>query len=108
VTAQGTPLTRFRRAIDSRSVLLAELAAREAGRLPLEDALALLELYARHDDPKLEAATVRWLGRLITEQRPTLADVQLAVAALVSLQERPEQPQPVLRSLLRRTATSAT
>jgi hypothetical protein len=41
VTAQGTPLTRFRRAIEGRSILLAELAAREGGRLPLEDAVAL-------------------------------------------------------------------
>ena len=58
VTAQGTPLTRFRRAVQGRSIMLAELAAREAGRLPLEDALALVAVYTRLDDDKWERAAV--------------------------------------------------
>lgn len=72
VTAQGQPLTAFRRAIDSRSILLAELAAREGGRLPLEDAVALVALYARLDDAKFEWAAVRWLARYALERQPTL------------------------------------
>jgi hypothetical protein len=46
VTAQGSPRTRFRRAVERRSIINAELAAREMGSLSLEDALALVVLYA--------------------------------------------------------------
>jgi hypothetical protein len=42
VTAQGHPRTRFARAIKTRNVFLAELAAGEMHPLPLEDALALV------------------------------------------------------------------
>ena len=59
VTAQGSPRTRFRRAIERRSLLNAELAAREMGRLSLEQALALVVLYAEQDDPRAERAMVR-------------------------------------------------
>jgi hypothetical protein len=40
-TASGTPLTRFRRAIETRSILLAEIATREAVRLTLPTAAVL-------------------------------------------------------------------
>jgi len=54
---------RFRRAIEARSVLLAELTAREMRHL-LEDALELVSLYATAGDKKFERAACRW--------RPTL------------------------------------
>lgn len=44
--------------------------------LTLEDALALVVLYAENEDDKFERAAVRWLGRLMHE-RP----MDLAVAA---------------------------
>jgi hypothetical protein len=102
VTAQGDPLTRFRRAIQSRSILLAELSAREAGRLPIEDAIALVALYARLDDDKFEKAAVRWLTRLLNEKRLTLVQVQAAAAALAALQDGEEWALPVLGELSRR------
>ena len=37
---------RFRRAVERKSLLNAELAAREMGQLNLEDALSLVLLYA--------------------------------------------------------------
>lgn len=46
MTAQGSALTRFRRAVERKSLLNAELAAREMGQLNLEDALSLVLLYA--------------------------------------------------------------
>jgi len=55
---------RFRRAIEARSVLLAELTAREMRHLTLEDALELVSLYATAGDKKFERAACRW--------RPTL------------------------------------
>lgn len=101
VTAQGTPLTRFRRAIETRSILLAELAAREGGRLPLEDAVALVALYARLDDAKFERAAVRWLARYALERQPTLGEVQLAAGALATLQAQPHRAFQLLTELSR-------
>jgi hypothetical protein len=100
VTAQGHPLTCFRRAIQSRSILLAELSAREAGRLPLEEALALVAVYARLEDDKFERAAVRWLP-LAHERRLSLAQVQLAAAALGTLRTEQERALRVLHELSR-------
>jgi len=69
VTAQGSPRERFRRAIERRSLLNAELAAREVGVVTLEEALQLVVLYAERADPRAERAMVRWLGRLFTEKQ---------------------------------------
>ena len=101
MTAQGTPLTRFRRTIKTRSVLLAEIAAREAGRLPLEDAVTLVALYARLDDDKFERAAVRWLARFALERQPSLGELQLAVGALVMLRATPERALPLLHEIAR-------
>ena len=74
---------RFRRAIDARSVLLAELTAREMRHLTLEDALELVILYAEAGDEKFERAACRWLSRLTIERENlTLSEAQLAAAAL--------------------------
>jgi hypothetical protein len=66
--SQGSPANRFRRAIERRSLINAELAARELGSLSLEQALQLVVLYAEQDDPRAERAMVRWLGRLFLEK----------------------------------------
>ena len=100
MTAQGTPLTRFRRAIEQRSLFLAELAAREAGTLTLDDALSLVLLYAAEGSPKFERAAVRLLGRLALDRHLTLAELQLAAAALASARSRPDVLVPLLRRLL--------
>jgi hypothetical protein len=68
VTAQGSAATRFKRAIERRSILNAELAAREMGKVSLEEALQLVVLYTEQDDPRAERAMVRWLGRLLLEK----------------------------------------
>jgi hypothetical protein len=64
---------RFRRAIERRALWLAEDAARELPKLPLEDALQLVHLYAERGSPKYEKAALRWLGRYLDEHSPTLA-----------------------------------
>ena len=64
MTGQGSALTRYRRAIETKSIVLAELAAREMGHVALSDALALVLLYAASGSPKAEPAAVRWLARL--------------------------------------------
>ena len=86
MTAQGHPLSRFRRAVDRGNLLEAEASAREFGRLDLADALELLSLIAEREPDRYERAAVRWHGRLELE-RPglTLAQAQLALAALTAL-----------------------
>jgi hypothetical protein len=64
---------RFRRALRGRNLFLAETAAFEMGVLTLDDALALVALYAEAEDDKFERAAVRWLGRLLLEKPMPLA-----------------------------------
>src|SRR5918999_2880696 len=99
MTAQGSPLTRFRRAIRSQSVLMAELSAREAGRLPLDDALALVALYAATNDEKFDRAAVRWLVRVAEERRLSLGEVQLAACGVTALRHNPDRGLRILREI---------
>lgn len=102
VTAQGSPYTRFRRAIEHDNLFEAEACARELGHIALRDALSLVLLYASHDDPRFDAAAVRWLARFAAERRGVrLAELQLAVAALVGLPgQRHERAEKTLTRLL--------
>jgi hypothetical protein len=100
VTAQGSARTRYRRAIETQSIVLAELAAREMGHVSLGDALALVALYAASGSPKAEPAAVRWLARLALERpRTTIGELQLAAAALAQLSERPKTAARTLLEL---------
>ncbi|MBA3244730.1 MAG: hypothetical protein H0T61_06080 [Actinobacteria bacterium] len=85
MTAQGSAATRFRRAVERKSLLNAELAAREMGRLGLEDALSLVLLYAGADDPRFDRAATRWIARFCVEGKPSLSELQAAVSALALL-----------------------
>jgi hypothetical protein len=85
MTSQGTAHGRFSRALENRNLRGAEDAARELGRLALEDALALCVLYRQCAPARYERAAVRWLERYMAERRPSLEDVGLAVGALSEL-----------------------
>jgi hypothetical protein len=75
VTSDGSPLTRFRRAIDARSLFLAEIAARELNFVSLADARLLVDLYAEAGSPKYDKAAVRWLARYALEAEPDLHEL---------------------------------
>jgi hypothetical protein len=68
LTADGNARVRFRRAVEKRSLVLAETAAYEMGVLSLEEALQLVVLYAEAGDDKFERAAVKWLSRLYAEK----------------------------------------
>jgi hypothetical protein len=85
MTSQGTAHGRFSRAMEKRNLRAAEDAARELGRLSLEDALGLCLLYRQCAPDRYERAAVRWLERYVAERRPSLEDVGLAVGALSEL-----------------------
>jgi hypothetical protein len=103
MTSQGSAHGRFTRAIQQRNLWAAEMSLRELGQVSLEDALAYLNLLAEQKPEKLERAAVRWHGRLETEATfLTMAESQLALAALASLCAGEREALGVLRRLLRR------
>jgi hypothetical protein len=51
LTAQGHPRAIFRRAIEHGNVTVAEMTARELGRITLAESLALTALAGKRDDP---------------------------------------------------------
>jgi hypothetical protein len=103
VTSQGSAHGRFTRAIQRRNLWAAESSLHELGGVSLDDALGYLDLLAEQKPEKLERACVRWHGRLETEATfLSLAESQLALAALASLYAGERDAIEVLRRLLRR------
>lgn len=103
MTSQGSAHGRFARAIRTRNLFMAELAARELRGLPLNDALDLVELIADVQPGRFERAAVRWHGRLeIESQLLTLAESELALAAMGALGAGDKDAAEILRRLLRR------
>jgi hypothetical protein len=87
VTSQGSPLTRFRRALAVHNGPAAYAAATELQRVELADALALTLLLA--DQRELfERAFVRWVARFALEVPGVRVEAaHLALAAFSSLGE---------------------
>jgi hypothetical protein len=85
MTAQGSPLTRLRRALDHRNPLLALATAAELPSVPLPEALAICLLLHDKQPQRFEAAALRWHARLCREGRLTLPEAALALAALGTL-----------------------
>jgi len=108
MTSQGTAHGRFTRALAQRNLFRTELALREMGTPSLLVALDYLDLLAEVKPEKLERAAIRWHGRLEVEAAVmTLAESQLALAALASLCAGERDAIPILRRLLRRVRPTA-
>lgn len=86
VTAQGSAATRYRRAIETRSLFPAELAAREMGHLPLRTRLGCSSYMRLRRDRD-------------TSRDVALHDLQLAPAALQALPSRSASALSVLREI---------
>lgn len=103
MTSQVTAHGRFTRAIQHRNLWAAETSIRELGSVSLDDALGYLDLLSEQKPEKLERACIRWHGRLETESTfLSLAESQLALAALASLCGGERDAVEILRKLLRR------
>jgi hypothetical protein len=85
VTSQGSPLTRYRRAVRSGNPTLVLAAAAEMQTVALDDALQLCLVLIRAGDRRASAALVRWHGRYCLEVRPQPDEAQLLLAALRAL-----------------------
>ena len=103
VTSQRSAHGRFTRAVQRRNLFQADLALREMGTPSLLLALDYLELLADVRPDKFDRAAVRWHGRLELESAvPTLAESQLAPAALGALRSGHRDAVGVLSKLLRK------
>jgi hypothetical protein len=108
MTSQGSTHGRFTRAIEQRNLWAAETSLRELRSVSLEDALGYLALLAEQKPEKVVRAALRWHGRLETEAPMlTLAESQLALAALASLCAGERDAVQVLQRLLRRVRSTS-
>lgn len=103
MTSQGTASGRFSRAIKQQNLWGAEMALREMQRPSLLILLDYLDLLVELKPEKLPLAALRWHGRFELEASAlTLADSQLALAALASLCSGDRDALSLLRKLVRR------
>jgi hypothetical protein len=98
MTAQGSPRSIFKRAVERGNVLIAETTAREFA-LTLEEALQLVLLYAAYEPAKFERAAFRWFNRYLTEAEPSVLRAQIALAALADLRSGSEPARNLLQEL---------
>jgi hypothetical protein len=104
MTAQGSALTRFKRAIQRKNLLGAEMTLREMGSVGLIEALDYLVLLAELRPERTAPAAIRWHARLEFEtSNLTLAESQLALAALENLCNGNRDAAAILRRLVRTT-----
>jgi hypothetical protein len=101
VTAESSPYTRFRRALDSGNLDWVRTAALELPQVQLGDALRIV--YVMRDDEALfERAAIRWLGRFCLEAPdPSLAEVEAAAGALRRVAWHPEEAGDALAEICR-------
>jgi ribosomal protein S7 len=86
LTAQGHPRAIFNRAIENGNLLVAEMAARELGRISLDESLALTALVVQKDPGRRSRYAVRWLLNLLQEdENLTIEEAALAASALAAL-----------------------
>jgi hypothetical protein len=103
VIAQGSPLTRLRRALAGGNLLGARAAASELPHVGLDEVAALLVLIASEDTADLDSAAVQFLGRACLERSfITLDDAQLLVACLAQLERADEESRASFAGALRR------
>jgi hypothetical protein len=90
MTSQGSPYTRFRRALDGGSMLIIRAAAAELPRIGVAEAAAMLLVLERVEPENYERAARRWLSMLCEERRSSvdLLGVAQAAAALDALPSR--------------------
>lgn len=97
VTSQGSPYTRFQRALTTGNLLLVRAAALELPRVDLHDALRICLLIHRGDPDRYEQAAIRRLGRLCLEH-PGIGFDELA-QGLAAFRALPTQTAPALDAL---------
>ena len=100
MTSQGSPYSRFRRALKTGNLNLIRAAAAELPQVDLGDALAVCVAIREAEPHRFERAALRWLARFCLERREaTLADVATATGAFERMTEQPADALEILRRL---------
>lgn len=104
MTSQGHPLARFQRALENGNPDIVIPAALELPRpILLRDGLRVLLVLRDRAPDRYPLAAARWAASFITRRKLTLADAQLAVAALQALaSDHPVAGGQALEALLER------
>jgi hypothetical protein len=86
VSIKSSPYANFSRALQTQKLSIVLAAAAELESIGLSDALEILALMARDQDPRFEKTAARWIGRLLTETPPlTLREARWAIAMVEQL-----------------------
>jgi hypothetical protein len=97
MTSEGSPYSRFRRALQTGNEHLVLTAARELPQIALDDALRICLVLRDGRGDRFDRAAVRWLGRFALEAKgATIEDIQEAAEAMEAL---PEDPAGAMESL---------
>lgn len=100
MTSDGSPYTRFRRALETGNETLVLAAARELPYVNLDDALRICLLLRDGDRARYERAAVRWLGRFALEARGvTIEELRQAADALDGLPDHAAEAMERLQEL---------
>ncbi len=87
MTSQGSPYSRFQRALRTNNSLLVRSAAAELGKVQLEDALAVCLVFLASEPDAYAPAATRWHARFVLERGASAPDAQLALAALHAMED---------------------
>jgi hypothetical protein len=100
VTSQGSPYSRFQRALKTGNLNIIRAAAAELPRVDLGDALAVCVAIREAEPHRFERAALRWLARFCVERRDaTLDEVTTAARAFECMTDRPAESLDTLRRL---------
>lgn len=100
MTSDGSPYSRFRRALETGNELLVLATARELPQIRLEDALRICLVLRDGDPDRYDRAAVRWLGRFALEGRAvTIRDLRTAARALDELPDSTGEAMERLQQL---------
>ena len=93
VTSEGSAITRFDRAVKTGNPNLVLAAAHELPKpVLLRDALRVVLVLATSAPDRFPTAAARFGARLVSDRRLSVAEAQLAFAALQTLSDPDPQP----------------
>jgi hypothetical protein len=104
MTSQGSPYSRFQRALRTGNLNIIRAAAAELPRVDLGDALSVCMAIRDAEPERFERAALRWIARFAAEQAHTVADVREAAGAMAVMASDPDGALEVLRQLCGRQA----